>query len=328
MIVIIAEKRVKLLRTISLPNILIYVSHELLKEKVVGMDAQVEDKVEAPVALVASNSSLQNQCTQNQEKHISFANWKCDHGTDTNQEKCPSYKPSSKTSRAHVAAAEAQSQLAQDNANPQSSVNSPHYQGDVPAGTVAAVASSVATTTASSVPSKPVKPSDIDDILCEYSLVSVEEIADIIFNYDASHNSLSLDTLAGLSEKSQVKGEGVVQSDMEIVHRNSKQHCYICPTVGLLPKYGPQCNVEQEDDSNSGTEKIVLVPEGYSEPDGLDQQNKVAPELYSPSESLVRHCLLRSSRNNPVAHFQEYQTALVSLCNVMTEDHQPSCLPM
>eukprot|EP00957_Ditylum_brightwellii_P127263 9703493-Ditylum_brightwellii.AAC.1 len=60
--------------------------------------------------------------------------------------------PNSKISRACVAAAEAQAQDAQDNENPQSSVTSPHSQGDVPTGTVAAAASSAATTTMSSGP--------------------------------------------------------------------------------------------------------------------------------------------------------------------------------
>eukprot|EP00957_Ditylum_brightwellii_P203461 15334703-Ditylum_brightwellii.AAC.2 len=61
MAVIFVEKKVELLRVISLPIVHICISHKLLKEDDMDADAQAEGKVEAAVAMVAmvaSNSSL------------------------------------------------------------------------------------------------------------------------------------------------------------------------------------------------------------------------------------------------------------------------------
>eukprot|EP00957_Ditylum_brightwellii_P130021 9916548-Ditylum_brightwellii.AAC.1 len=63
----------------------------------------------------------------------------------------------------------------------------------------------------------------------------------------------------------------------------------------------------------------MSVPEGGSEPDGMDQQSKVAPELHAPSKYPVRLYPLRASRSDPIACFQDYQAALVFLCDVMEE---------
>eukprot|EP00957_Ditylum_brightwellii_P203460 15334703-Ditylum_brightwellii.AAC.1 len=57
--------------------------------------------------------------------------WKHDHGTDTNCDKCSTYKPKSKTSRARVAAAGAQYQAVQDSANANSGTSQQSQGADI-----------------------------------------------------------------------------------------------------------------------------------------------------------------------------------------------------